>query len=247
LAVPEGVVHKCYFGKQNGPFTTEFPELPPPPIASVLIRDQFFPEGRVANANDLWGICNPAGKNEPVDPARTDHYTIYNSVDAAGQGRPVMPQEVDIFTANFGNDTIEFDRRATAYDLLLPAVKNGEGTIVDGVAYKCYAAHSIAGDPGLPMDVTLDDQFFTDEPTTILSLKSFCLPAAKGDNPIPDLPHLACYDTPRVDVRFIPLILEDQFILEAVQTDIEFDTELFGDIRVPGGMCEVAEKLDVRY
>jgi hypothetical protein len=97
------------------------------------------------------------------------------------------------------------------------------------------------------MDVTLDDQFFTDEPTTILNLKSFCLPAAKGDNPIPDLPHLACYNTPRVDVRFIPLILEDQFILESVQTDIEFDTELFGDIRVPGGMCEVAEKLDVRY
>ncbi len=241
----EGIgVAKCYFGKQVPPITEDNPRLPNP-IARVTLNDQFA--SRVTDVRFLRGLCNPAGKNEPVDPNRTDHYSCYSITDVPGQGVFFPPSEVVFETQNFGQDKA---RLGSALELCIPAIKNGVGTI-EGHGLKCYNVNR--NEQQEFPSFTFDDQFdiAEDTPRDIKKLSRFCTPVGK-DTPDPapvetedpgTWAHWACYDyvaspyTVFPLAERIPVNLEDMLIQDALGQDIIFTTE--GERR----FCEPARKL----
>lgn len=234
-SVPIPGPFKCYLGKQFPPFTEDNPRLPFPAIARVKLNDQFA--SRKTDVRFLKGLCNPAGKDAPVDTARTDHLSCYTITDAPGQAPFFPPRRVTIETENFGEDTV---RLGHAFELCVSASKNTDGGIA-GTALKCYNARSAQRD--FP-NITLDDQFFTDEPARIKRLSRLCTPVGIDGPAPPELSntfdHLACYDIDRRFLQpFIKVDLLDRFIEDAVGQDINFTTAL------KHRFCEPARKLSV--
>jgi hypothetical protein len=95
--------------------------------------------------------------------------------------------------------------------LLVPAIKDGIGTIQLGQHWKCYEANPLAPAPGVI--VNLADQFHEEFDVEVGQGRYLCNPAEKNGEGQPPLPneHLACYDI--VDVfspgpHFLALIRE---------------------------------------
>jgi hypothetical protein len=225
LFIPDGGgVSKCYRAKQD--FNAVRRGEPRFQTDPVVLTDQF--ESKATNVYQTNQICNPAGKNQPVDPERDDHLACYLIRDVAGQEVFKPGTRVSVATQNFGADEV---RLLKARELCIPATKQlvdrdgeplpGEDPkgSTEGEEFKCYAIQSSL-DPLGP--VTLEDQFGLEE-AMIRRPSRFCTPVGKNA-PAPVVEedpadpstwrHLQCFDIENVvsDKDFpIHVRAEDQF------------------------------------
>jgi hypothetical protein len=163
-----------------------------PPVANIVLEDQFGIG--VVNLTNLGKLGVPVSKaHVPNSPSGDlvrpfEHLTWYELLEA-------QPTRAVRVTNQFGND--QFLSVKDGRFLLVPAIKDGQGSITLGQHWKCYDTIALS-DPNVI--VNLVDQFHAEPNVVVGSARYLCNPAQKTvlpnpSEPPPPLPdeHLTCY------------------------------------------------------
>jgi hypothetical protein len=162
----------------------------------IPILNQFLPGFDQIELLQADTLCVPSTK-QVVTPPAVDHFTVY---DATGPPGPAVSVDDQFYsqTAQLGDTQL----------FMVPADKNQEG-ITDPFSHlTCYQMPgAVAGHP----NVTVSNQFGTDQPIGVGFPKELCVPTEKLITPGPvNIDHFKCYEAtgPPLD---IPVTLADQF------------------------------------
>jgi hypothetical protein len=173
-------------------YSTNPPGQAPGPVP---ILNQFLPAPPTIDLLEPDLLCVPSTKEIPG----LDHFTVY---DATGDDAPPVTVTVD--------DQFYFQKAPLGPTnlFLVPADKNFEGIDDPFSHLTCYEMSSAV--PGHP-NVTVTNQFVTDEQIQVGLPKELCVPTEKLIDPGPiDLDHFKCYEAfgPPLDIG---VVLADQF------------------------------------
>ena len=185
-----------------------FPEVVP--IPNVAVEDQFG-IGFV-NLTNLGKLGVPVSKAHAPNPPAPLPGGLFRPFEHLSWYEFFEPQPIR--RARLKNQFTSENKGAIwevrdGHFLLVPAIKDGQGSITLGQHWKCYDAVTVFGPD---VSVNLLDQFHLESNVAVGPGRYLCNPADKnfeGPPPLPDQ-HLACYDITDVSLSEFH-DLNDQF------------------------------------
>ncbi|MFN8543791.1 MAG: hypothetical protein U0807_06255 [Candidatus Binatia bacterium] len=180
---------------------------------TVTLEDQFGQSESVV-AKPLY-FCNPASKNAEPLYQEASHLTCYVTRPKANRKQD---EDHDVTVRNqFGQERVRVKKVRGERLLCLPSKKDQLPEPVAADHFKCYAGKF---PKFTPRDVTLVDQFLTDE-TRVLKPVLLCNPVSKNGEGINDrLNHLKCYKIKPRQVRKTVTVV-NQFVPEGMTVAIK--------------------------
>jgi hypothetical protein len=171
--------------------------------ASILVKDQFFPQGIPVTVDSLQRLLNWVWKNNSQVPDTLLHYTWWNVRERVPVGKDVL------VTNQFGSHPV---RVVNLEFLLVPAYKNFQSPVPPhGDHFLCYRAF---GFPAPTSSYDLRDEWRVDfqHPGP---LEYLCAPCSKEHGGLlfsvaDTVTHLAAYPITPSSGNFAP-VLYDQF------------------------------------